>query len=300
MSGSAFRTLVLSEGGDVFLRDGMLMLQKEEETLEFPISQLSSVLITTGTLRATSALLNALADSGVSVIFCNERKLPAGALYSLNGNLDSAGRIMDQAGWKKEIKDLVWAETVRQKIMNSAALLRQVGRGEEADLIESYREEIGIGDKTNREAVCAKVYFHFLFGYSFTRDRACDINAALNYGYSIIASHISRFLASSGYSTALGYHHCSRENVWNLTYDLIEPFRAFVDRIVYEKRDDPFDREYKKILIEVGEARAIYNGKKMTVTNAVECFCISVLKSLAAKDADGIQIGKVKMLCETE
>ena len=88
--------------------------------------------------------------------------------------------------------------------------------------------------------------------------------------------------------------------MWNLTYDLIEPFRAFVDRIVYEKRDDPFDREYKKVLIEVGEARAIYNGKKMTVTNAVECFCISVLKSLAAKDADGIQIGKVKMLCETE
>lgn len=296
MNNSAFRTLVLSEGGEAFLRDGMLMLMRDDETLEFPISQLSSVIINTGTLKTTSALMSALTEAGVSVIFCNERKQPSGVLYPLYVNFDSAGRIMDQASWRDNVKSFIWSEIVRQKIINSAALLRSVGLIDEAEIVEGYRHEIQNGDKTNREAVCAKVYFHFLFGYSFTRDYDCDINAALNYGYSIIASHISRFLTSYGYCTALGFHHCSRGNVWNLTYDLIEPFRVFVDEIVYKNQGAPFDWEYKKALIEIGETYVRYDGKRMIITNAIENFCISVLKGLMSDKITDVKIGKVEMM----
>lgn len=53
-------------------------------------------------------------------------------------------------------------------------------------MLHGYIEELEVGDVTNREGHAAKVYFNALFGKDFTRSRDCIINAALNYGYSLI------------------------------------------------------------------------------------------------------------------
>ena len=51
-----------------------------------------------------------------------------------------------------------------------------------------YIDELELNDKSNREGHAAKVYFNALFGKSFSRNDECPINAALNYGYSIVLS----------------------------------------------------------------------------------------------------------------
>ena len=64
-------------------------------------------------------------------------------------------------------------------------------------------------DSTNREGHAAKVYFNALFGMSFTRSADTPVNAALNYGYSIILSAFNRevaaadILRSSAFSTTI-------------------------------------------------------------------------------------------------
>ena len=63
------------------------------------------------------------------------------------------------------------------------------------------------GDKTNREGHAAKVYFNSLFGKKFTRNDDNNINAALNYGYSILLSTINKEISANGYLTQLGIHH---------------------------------------------------------------------------------------------
>lgn len=71
-------------------------------------------------------------------------------------------------------------------------------------MLDSYVEELEFNDVTNREGHAAKVYFNAMFGKSFTRSDDIPINAALNYGYSLILSCFSREIVSSGYLTQLG------------------------------------------------------------------------------------------------
>ena len=49
-----------------------------------------------------------------------------------------------------------------------------------------------------------KYTFNALFGKDFTRNDDNPINAALNYGYSLILSTINREIVANGYLTQLG------------------------------------------------------------------------------------------------
>lgn len=294
MNNSAFRTLVIEKAGSAYLRDGLLCLDNEDGSHEFAISQLSAVVIMTPALSVTSALLAELAVRNVTVIVCNSKKLPAGECHPIGATSLPAARIQEQAKWSAERKQGIWREIVKHKIGNSAALLCSLGKKNEGDRLLAQAECVTDGDMNNREAICAKIYFHALFGYTFSRDAHNDINAALNYGYSILASHISRFLCGNSYSPALGIHHGNAANFWNLTYDLIEPFRVFVDRRVYARADAPFDGECKKILIENGETPVLYNGRKTILTQAMDQFCTEVLRSLSEENMP--EIGRVELV----
>jgi CRISPR/Cas system-associated endonuclease Cas1 len=59
-------------------------------------------------------------------------------------------------------------------------------------MLEQYVKEMQFGDASNREGHAAKVYFNALFGKSFTRTEDSPVNAALNYGYSILLSMFNR------------------------------------------------------------------------------------------------------------
>ena len=125
-------------------------------------------------------------------------------------------------------------------------------------------------DDTNREAASAKVYFIALFGKSFSREDNCAINAGLNYGYKIIASHISRCLASRGLITQLGIHHKGEANPFNLTYDFIEPFRYVVDMFVHEYINEKFGVKEKRMLIDLLQSKIFINNKWMRLVDASE------------------------------
>ena len=64
-------------------------------------------------------------------------------------------------------------------------MLKKYGFCTEEKLV-TYADELEYFDNTNREGHAAKVYFNSLFGKGFSRDDVNDINAALNYGYSIL------------------------------------------------------------------------------------------------------------------
>lgn len=293
---SAFRTLIIEKGGKLTLKDGLLIVENEDGIFEFAISQLASVIIGTQNLSITSAVLVELQKNTVSLIVCDEKKLPIGEMHALRANQSSAGYIISQSNWNSQQKDDVWAAIVRQKILNSSCLLRKIGKTEEAKELLVYANNVEAGDVTNREAISARTYFRAMFGDKFNRQTYCSINSALNYGYSILASKISRYLASSGYSTALGIHHCSQYNFWNLTYDLVEPFRVFVDQCVYEHKNCEFNYAYKKLLIEICEAKVKYSGKKYLLADAIELYCRDVLASVGETTKMDIKIGDFEML----
>ena len=68
----------------------------------------------------------------------------------------------------------------------------------------------------------------------FTRDRdGIPPNNLLNYGYAILRAVVARGLVASGLLPTLGIHHHNRYNAYCLADDIMEPYRPYVDRLVY-------------------------------------------------------------------
>ena len=74
----------------------------------------------------------------------------------------------------------------------------------------------------------------------FSREQDSDINASLDYGYTLILSMFAREIVLSGCMTQFGLKHSNQFNQFNLASDIMEPFRPIIDRIVYENRNSSF------------------------------------------------------------
>ena len=97
--------------------------------------------------------------------------------------------------------------------------------------------EVRSGDSANMEARAAAYYwktlFHDIDGFVRGRDED-EPNNLLNYGYAIVRAIIARALVSSGLLPTLGIHHHNRYNAYCLADDIMEPYRPYVDKIVFD------------------------------------------------------------------
>jgi len=72
-------------------------------------------------------------------------------------------------------------------------------------------------------------------GIVMSKRNAGDIiNALLNYGYTVLAGEIAKFVNGLGLDTYYGFYHKSHISYQALVYDLIEPFRWLVEYSVYK------------------------------------------------------------------
>ena len=147
-----------------------------------------------------------------------------------------------------------------------------------------YVTQVEFADDTNREGHAAKVYFNALFGMDFTRSAEVPINAALNYGYSIILSAFNREVSANGYLTQLGIFHDNMFNHFNLSSDMMEPFRILVDRLVYDMSPKEFGKYEKRLLLNVLDQRVKIKGQSQFVMNAIKIYCKSVFDAINDKD----------------
>ena len=167
-------------------------------------------------------------------------------------------------------------------------LLEYYGR-EEADILSSYLKEIEWKDATNREGHAAKVYFNALFGMEFTRTADIVVNAALDYGYSILLSAFNREVVANGYITQLGLFHDNMFNQFNFSSDLMEPFRVLIDKKVKDMKLEILGQEEKMNLVNVLNAEVVIDGKQQYVNNAIKIYCKSVFDALNQDDSSLIR-----------
>lgn len=176
----------------------------------------------------------------------------------------------------------MWQYVIRRKILNQASLMRGIDV-EAAAMIYGFAQDVGPGDPTNREGHAAKVYFNRIFGPEFSRNMKSNRNAALNYGYAILLSAFNKEITARGYLTQLGIHHHSALNPFNLSSDLMEPFRAMIDRIVLDNGEREFGKEYKYTLLEVLNREINYENSSMSVTTAIARYVRKTTDYLSGK-----------------
>lgn len=154
---------------------------------------------------------------------------------------------------------------------------------------------IAWNDETNREGHAAKVYFNALFGQDFTRTADTPINAALNYGYSILLSAFAREIVASGYITQLGLFHDNMFNQFNFASDLMEPFRILVDREVACMPLEQFEQAEKMQLVDVLNREIKIDGRVQYVNNAIKIYCKSVFDALNEADSALIRFYQIEL-----
>lgn len=212
----SWRTVVISQSSKLDYQLGHMVV-RQEKIHKIYISEIHTLVIETTAVSITASLLAELTKQKVKVIFCDEKRNPSSELIPYYGSHDSSAKIRSQVKWDDSIKGEVWTEIIKEKISQQKLHLQDL-RLHEANLLESYISQVEFADKTNREGHAAKVYFNALFGLEFTRGSDTPINAALNYGYSLILSSFTRHIAANGYLTQLGLFH---DNMFN-------PFKADV------------------------------------------------------------------------
>lgn len=283
----SWRTIVVSSSAKLDYQMGYLVVRKEE-TVRVHISEIYMLIIESTAVSLTAALLCELTKKKIKIIFCDEKRNPSSELISYYGSHDTSFKVRNQIGWNSEMKAAAWTEIVTDKIRKQAEILT-VWNKKEAEMLYQYIGEIEYGDITNREGHAAKVYFNALFGMDFTRTEDNSINAALNYGYSIILSAFNREITANGYLTQIGLFHDNMYNPFNLGSDLMEPFRPIVDHKVKHMMPQQFEHAEKMEMLKMLQQEVMIAERKEYINNAIKIYCKSVFDALLDNDVSLIK-----------
>jgi CRISPR-associated endonuclease Cas1 subtype II len=291
MTTSGFRELIVANRAILTYKNNWLVVRSAEGATKIFMDELEVVIIENPSCSITAYCVVEMAKRNIKLIFCDEKHNPASEALPLYGSYDCAAKLASQIAWSPGIKDAVWQRIIQLKIEHQAGVLSKLGCNEAAAHLLTEVPDIKLGDSTNREGMAARIYFNALFGLDFNRKRGgrSDVtNAALNYGYVLLTSLFNRSVVAAGYSTQLGIFHRGSENQFNLSCDLMEPFRSIIDLEVvsgdYLKLDLPEKhRLANMIFVEVD-----INGAIQTLDNAVPIYLRSVFEALDSGDVEAI------------
>ena len=245
----AYRNIFISSPSKINIRNRQLVVKTTEE-YSFPMEDISTVMIEKQSKQYFRCCSFGVCRNGILVFFCDEKHLPCGIVNGFHTHSRKYKLLQAQIQTKETLKKHLWSKIVIEKIRNQAKVL-ELASLSGYDQIMSFAQKVKLNDKDNMEAVAAAQYFKYLFGSVFSRGQDTVTNARLNYGYAIIRGLVCRSLTVYGLEPALGIHHHSQLNAFNLADDIMEVFRPMVDLCVYqmqEKERDFLTTEDKQIL----------------------------------------------------
>jgi CRISPR-associated protein Cas1 len=208
--------------------------------------------------------------------------MPNAMLLNLDSNTTQGESYRAQIEASEPLKKGLWKQVVEMKIRNQAALLNKLGK--DGDKLKPYYSNVKSGDSDNREGIAAKIYWNELFGEDFIRSReGSSPNNLLNYGYTLLRAAVARALMGSGLFPAFGIFHRNRSNAFPLADDIMEPYRPFVDEIVfdlYANGERELNKQVKADLIHLlytdtrfdKVVRPLEVGLTITTASLAKCF----------------------------
>ena len=289
-----WRTVVIRERAKLDYSLNFMTVRQEAGVRKISLGEIYMVIVENTAVSLTAVLLNELVKNKIKVVFCDEKRNPSSELIQYYGSHDTSLKYKNQLEWSKESKERIWTRIVYEKIFNQMQFLKKLNK-EEYRLLEQYLSELEWNDSSNREGFAAKVYFNALYGMDFSRNKECFINAALDYGYSIILSAFNREIVASGYFTQLGLCHRNPFNKFNLSSDFMEPFRILVDEEVYNLEGTEFTKDHKNKLINILNKTIMIDDKNQTVANAIKIYCRSLFSALAENDLEYVKMYRYEL-----
>lgn len=246
---------------------------RQQSVTTRPIEDIGIVVLDHKQITITQALLDSLLENNCAIITCDSRRMPVGLMLPLCGNTIQSERFQHQISASLPLRKQLWQQTIKAKINNQARVLASCSMVE-SRCMKKWSDDVKSGDVDNKEAQAAAYYWKKLFSnidglQNFTRSReGMEPNNLLNYGYAILRAIVARALVCSGLLPTLGIHHHNRYNAYCLADDIMEPYRPFVDEIVYGiaceqgPNNLQLTREIKARLLTIPTVDVVISGKR--------------------------------------
>ncbi len=298
------KTLCFSNPAYLSLRNAQLVIKipeiekvdslsedfKKAAEVTRPIEDIGVVVLDHKQITITQGALEALLENNCAVITCDSQHLPVGLFLPLVGNTTQNERFRDQLNASIPLRKQLWQQTIQCKIKNQATVLKEFS-SVEIRCMEVWANDVRSGDPDNLEARAAVYYWKNLFSHipDFVRAReGVAPNNLLNYGYAILRAVVARSLVSSGLLPTLGIHHHNRYNAYCLADDIMEPYRPYVDRLVYEITDhygneNELSKDIKAELLSIPTLDVVINGKRSPLMVAVSQTTSSLYKCFSGE-----------------
>lgn len=205
-----------------------------EDAIEkkLPLEDIRAVVIAARGVTLTSSAVSGILEQDGMILHCDEKYRPVGITTPMPRIIDTRA-FLNQASQPKRLNDKLWQRLLLGKTANQQAVLKQ------RELFSAHLEQ-AMKQKQVDEGNCARHYWQLYFpsiGWSATRrDRKLNTppNRMLNYGYTVLAALCHRALIVHGLTPLLGVGHVARYKADPLVYDLMEPYRPFVDCMLAE------------------------------------------------------------------
>ncbi|KGL49146.1 CRISPR-associated protein Cas1 [Porphyromonas gulae] len=278
---------------EVELTDSLPAHIKKAGRQSIPIEDLGIVVLDHKQITITQALLSALIQNGCAIISCDDSHHPTGMLLSFLGHSELGERVHDQIGASLPLKKQMWQQTIRAKIANQAVALSHTTKQPHPNM-HAWIDLVKSGDANNIEARAAAYYWTNIFPElpSFKRDREGDwTNKLLNYGYAIVRAMAARAITAAGLLPSVGIFHHNKYNHFCLADDLMEPYRPYVDILVYrliqkDIKNPPLSlsSEHKRELLSLPVMDTIIDGRTHPMSIAMHHSATSLYLCFAGKE----------------
>ncbi len=246
------RTLYFENSAYLSTKNKQLVVKfadKDKENATVPIEDIGVIILDAYQLTISQNLISRLLDNNVALITCNSKRMPQGLMLNLEGNTLQQERFKFQINITEPLKKQLWQQTIKAKIRNQRTLLTKLSEPKASlkakpsieilfENMQYWQNSVKSGDPDNYEARAAAFYWKSIFVefiQDFKRGRFEESpNNLLNYGYAILRAITARSLVASGLLPTLGIHHHNKYNAYALADDIMEPYRPYVDKIVYD------------------------------------------------------------------
>jgi CRISP-associated protein Cas1 len=175
-------------------------------------------------------------------------------------------------------------------------------------LVNELTEATTITNLRSQEALLSKYYWYciglasknYMPFLKRSKQPAQDLfNALLNYGYAILYAKVETAILAAGLDPQLGLMHADSFATPSLVYDIIEPFRGWVDEVILELmfthklNTEDFTKDAqgirigkanKQIFIEALEQHfirsVVFNSKKIKRIDQIQYYCTQLAQFL--------------------
>ncbi len=119
------------------------------------------------------------------------------------------------------------------RIGNMETLIRDVTGTHVDEVAEQLRGWEGTAGRMYFETLSYVLPKPYQFSGRSFRPAQDEFNAFLNYGYGVLYSRTEKVLILAGLDPYVGFLHRDDYNYKSMVYDFIEPYRTYVDRVVF-------------------------------------------------------------------